>query len=181
MIDCFLGDAFRAFSCPFWCTVLQCYARLQTHLKILDRVVSGARFLNWECVSLTGSGTLQILGLWQYYVCWVRQIVTRCTSFSVLYLCRKYQCGLHAMLLSLCFWMPGTIFLTLCSMVWAWRVLRKGQFLFMGLCCSLPFCLLLFSLSILSLCKLILWCWFRWGFTVLPLYPNLFPSGHYLI
>ena len=42
MIDCFLGDAFGLFSCPFWCIVLQCSARLP---KLLDRAVSFASFL----------------------------------------------------------------------------------------------------------------------------------------
>ena len=52
MIDRFLGDAF-CFVLPVLSTVLQCGARLQrTHLKRLDRVVSGARFLTgsvFEC------------------------------------------------------------------------------------------------------------------------------------
>ena len=47
MIDQFLGDGFGVLSCPFWSTVLQCGARsaADTHLKLLDRAVSGARFL----------------------------------------------------------------------------------------------------------------------------------------
>ena len=49
----FLGDAFGFLSWPFWSTVLQCGARLPiTHLKLLDRAVSGARFLTgvvFEC------------------------------------------------------------------------------------------------------------------------------------
>ena len=47
MIGCFLGDAFGFFPRPFWSTVLLCGAWLQifTQLKLLNRVVSGARFL----------------------------------------------------------------------------------------------------------------------------------------
>ena len=46
MIDHFLKYAFGVLSCPFWSTVLQCGARLTIHtLKLLDHVVSGARFL----------------------------------------------------------------------------------------------------------------------------------------
>ena len=45
MIDCFLGDALTGLSCRFrvlfsvWCSAAD------THFKLLDRVVSGARFL----------------------------------------------------------------------------------------------------------------------------------------
>ena len=49
MIDRFLGDAVGVLSCQFWSTVLQYGARLPIYtLKfiLLDRVVSGARFLN---------------------------------------------------------------------------------------------------------------------------------------
>ena len=44
MMDHFLRDASGVLSCPFWSTVLQCGGRLSTHLKLLDRAVSGARF-----------------------------------------------------------------------------------------------------------------------------------------
>ena len=54
MIGRFLGDAFGVLSCSFRSTVLQCGARLPIHtlIKLLDRVVSGARFLTggvFEC------------------------------------------------------------------------------------------------------------------------------------
>ena len=54
LIDRFLGYAFGVLSCQFWGTVhvLQCGARLQIHLKLLDCVVSGDRFLTgsvFEC------------------------------------------------------------------------------------------------------------------------------------
>ena len=45
MIDRFMGDSFWVLSCQFWSGVLQCGARLPIHLKLLDRAVSGARFL----------------------------------------------------------------------------------------------------------------------------------------
>ena len=47
MIDCSSGDTFGVLSCQFWNTVLQyvwCSAA-DTHLKLLDSVVSGACFL----------------------------------------------------------------------------------------------------------------------------------------
>ena len=54
MIDRFLGDAFGVLSCQFWSIVLQsgALADADTHLKLLDRAVSGARFLTggvFEC------------------------------------------------------------------------------------------------------------------------------------
>ena len=90
----------------------------------------------------------------------------------VLCLCSMCQCGLHAVLRtpigilmhllaaeprrtarlsfpSLC--LCGPILLTNYSMVWDWRVLRARPILFWGgLSCSLHFCLLLFSLFLLS-------------------------------
>ena len=52
MTDRYLGNAFGILSYQFWSTILQCGARLLIHHKLLDRVVSGARFLTWglfEC------------------------------------------------------------------------------------------------------------------------------------
>ena len=54
MIDRFLGDAFGVLSLKSWITVQQSGARLPIHtlIKLLDRAVSGARFLTggvFEC------------------------------------------------------------------------------------------------------------------------------------
>ena len=51
----------------------------------------------------------------------------------------------------------GTILVTPCSMVWDWRVSRAGPMSFYWPSCSLTFCLLLFSLSLLSFYALVLW------------------------
>ena len=53
MIDRFLGDPFVGFVLPVleYCSAVWCSAA-DTHLKLLDRAVSGARFLTWgvfEC------------------------------------------------------------------------------------------------------------------------------------
>ena len=51
MIDRFLGDAFGDLSFRFWTNVRKCGAD-DKHLKLLDRAVSGARFLTggtFEC------------------------------------------------------------------------------------------------------------------------------------
>ena len=64
MIDCFLGDALGVLSCQFWSTVclasfvlvllpvLSWCSAADIHLRLLDRVVSGASFLTggvFEC------------------------------------------------------------------------------------------------------------------------------------
>ena len=58
-----------------------------------------------------------------------------------------------------CQYLCGTILVTPCSMVWCWRVSRAGPMPFYWPSCSLTFCLLLFSLSLLSFCGLVLWGW----------------------
>ena len=46
MIDRIMGDAFGVLSCQFWSIVLQSWcSAADTHLKLLDLVVSGAQFL----------------------------------------------------------------------------------------------------------------------------------------
>ena len=45
------------------------------------------------------------------------------------------------------------------SMVWDWRVSRAGPMFFYWPSCKLSFCLLLFSLSLLSFYGLVLWGW----------------------
>ena len=51
------------------------------------------------------------------------------------------------------------ILVTPCSMVWDWRVSRAGPMPLYWPSCSLTFCLLLFSLSLLSFYGLVLWGW----------------------
>ena len=126
------------------------------------------------------SVTLHIVALWQYWVCCTRSGVTRCILFVVLFLCRMCWCGLHAALCSHfgslmrllaaeprsiagvlfpCQYLFGTIVVTPSSMVWDWLVSRAGPMPFYWPSCSLTFFLLLFSLSLLSFCGLVLWDW----------------------
>ena len=159
-----LGRCFRGFVMTVleYCSAVWCSAA-DAHLRLLDRVVSGASFLTGVCLSVTS----QIVALWQYYVCCTRSGVTRCTLFVVLFLCRMCRFGLHAALWSHidslmrllaaeprsiagllfpCQHVCGTILVTLCSMVWDWRVSRAGPMPFYWPSWSLIFCLLLFSL-----------------------------------
>ena len=141
-----LGRCFRGFVLLFleYCSAVW-FSAADTHLKLLDRAVIGARFLG-VCLSVT----FLIVDQWQSYVCFTGSGVTRCTLLIVLYLNRMCQCKLHAVLWShigtlmhrlaaepcstagLLFpprCPSGTILLTPYSMVWDWRVSRAGPML----------------------------------------------------
>ena len=139
-----LGRCFRGFVLPVskYCSAVWCSAA-DTHLKLLERAISGARFLTggvFEC-HISHRRSVAILCMLK------RSAVTRCTLLMVLYLDCICQRGLHAVLSShigtvmhrftaepcstagLLF--PsrcpcGTILLTPYSMVWDWRVSRAG-------------------------------------------------------
>ena len=76
------------------CSAVWCSAA-DTHLKLLDRVVSSVRFLTWVCLSVT----LYIVDVWQCYVCCIRLGIcvccirpvrvtrTRCSGCTSVYLC----------------------------------------------------------------------------------------------
>ena len=93
-----LGRCFRGFVPPVleYCSVVWCLAA-DTHLKLLDRAVSGARFLTGVCLSVI----LLIVDPGQSCVCFIRSGVTRWTLLIVLYLVHMCQCWLHAVLCSL--------------------------------------------------------------------------------
>ena len=125
--------------------------------------------------------TFLIVDPWQSCVCFKRSGVTRCTLLMVFSLDRMCQRGLHAVLwshigtlmLSLAaepcstagllfpFRCPsGTILLAPFSMVWDWRVSRAGPMLLYWHKLLYPYySLLLFSLSLLSVYRLVLWGW----------------------
>ena len=164
-----LGRRFQGFvlSVLEYCSAVWCSVAADTHLKQLDRVVSGASFLTGVYLSVT----LHIGDLWHYYVCCTRLGVTRCTLFMVFYLYRMGRFELNAAmcshigtlmrllaaerrstagLLLTCQYLCGTILVTPYSMVWDWLVSRAGQMAFYRHSCSLTVCLLLFSFSLLS-------------------------------
>ena len=135
--------------CPISFGVLFCSrcSAADTHLKLLDRAVIGARFLTGGVFECDIAHRRSVASC----VCFIRSGVTRCTLLMVLYLDRMCQCGLQAVLwshigtlllllaaepcstggllfLSNC--PSGTILLTPYSMVWDWRVSREGPMLF---------------------------------------------------
>ena len=125
--------------------------------------------------------TFLIVDPWQSCVCFIRSGVIRCTLLMVLYLDRMCQCGSHAVLWShigtlmhrlaaepcskagLLFpsrCPSGTILLTPFSMVFDWRVSRAGPMLLYWPNCSIPTIVFYsFSLSLLSVYRLVLWGW----------------------
>ena len=137
-----------------YCSVVWCLAA-NTHLKLLGRAVSGARFLTGGVLSVT----LLIINLLQFCVCCIRSGVTRCICLMMRYLDRMCQWALHAVPWShigiLVFQIAaeprstvgllfpsqcpsGTIMLTPYLMVWERWVSRAGPMLFFGLSCSIP-------------------------------------------
>ena len=125
--------------------------------------------------------TFLIVDPWQSCVCFIRSGVTWCTLLMVLSLDRMCQRGLHMVL-----WLhigtlmhslaaepcstagvlfpfrcpSGTILLAPFSMVWDWRVSRAGPMLLYWPNLLYPYySRLLFSLSLLSVYRLVLWGW----------------------
>ena len=158
-----LGRFFRGFVLPvleyrfdLWCSAAD------THLKLLDRVVNGAIFLTKSVFDCTSSVCGSILYAVQDKVSdapslWCSTCaVCRCdigTLMSLLAAEPRSTAGpsFH------CKYLCGTILATPYSMVWDWRVSRAGPISFYWPSCSLPFCLLLFSLPLLSFYGLVLW------------------------
>ena len=89
---CFWGFVLPVLEC---CSAVWCSAA-DTHLKLLNRAVSGAQFLTGGVFEVT----LLIVDLWLSCVCFIRSGVTRCILLMVLYLDHMCQCGLHAVLWS---------------------------------------------------------------------------------
>ena len=125
--------------------------------------------------------TFLIVDPWQSCVCFIRSGVTRCTLLVVLYLDRVCRCVLHAVL-----WLhigtlmhrlaaepcstagllfpsrfpSGTVLVTQYSMVWDWRVSRAGPMLLYWPKLLYPTIVFYyFSLSLISVNRLVLWGW----------------------
>ena len=148
-----------------------------THLKLQDRVVSGAFFLAGGVLNFNLSHRRSVSVLCMLYkircnpmyppfsalpVPYVPVRVTRCVLISHRYTyapprCRTWQYRRTFILLSVS--LSGTISLTPYLIMWDWRVSRAGQMTFCWPSCSLLFCLQLFSLSLLFLYRLVVWGW----------------------
>ena len=161
---CFLGFVLPVLEYCFavWCSAVN------THLELLDRAASGARFL-------TG-------GVFECNISHRRSVAVRCMLYKIrcnpvhplsgalpepcvpashigtlMHRLAAEPCSTAGLLFpSRCH--SGTILLTPYSMVWNWRVSRAGQCFFIGLTCSIPTIVFYsFSLSLLSVYRLVLW------------------------
>ena len=160
------------FSLPVleYCSAVWCSAA-DTHRKLLDRAVSGARFLTagvFECdIAHRRSVTVLCMlckircnpmhPLWT--VC-ASVGYTRCHGRTSVHLCTAL---LQNLAVQMDFYSPlsGTILLTPYSMVWDWRVSRAGPMLFYWPKLLYPYTIVFyhFSLSLLSVNRLVLWGW----------------------
>ena len=145
------------------------------YLKLLDRTVSGARsltggvcecfFIGISCsipstvfyyfsLSLIGwycrAGVFELIGCIQ-----LSPSLALRASFNN----NNNDNNSKAGLLFPCQYLCGIILVTPYSMMWNWRVSRAEPMPFYWPCCSLSFCLLLFSFSLLSFYGLALWAW----------------------
>ena len=172
MIDRFMGDAFGVLSCQFleyysavW------YSAADTHLKLLDRAVSGARFLIgrvFEC-DISHRRSVAVLCMLHKIRCntlhplngalpgpYVPARVTRGALVAHRYTyapprCRTLQHSRTFIHFSVCFWND-------LAMVWDCWVSRAGPMLLYWPKLLYPYySLLLFSLSLLSVYRLVLW------------------------
>ena len=174
MINCSSGDAF-VLPVLEYCSAVWCSAA-NTHLELLDRVVSGACFIAGGVLNCDISHRRSVAVLCTLYkircnpkrplcvappVPYVQVWVTRGALITHRYTfapprCRTSQYHrtfIHSQ--SLC----GMIWLTPYLMLWDWRVSRAGPMRFCWPSCSLLFCLQLFSLSFLFLYRLVVWGW----------------------
>ena len=83
--------------------------------------------------------------LWSQFSALMHLLAAEPRSIAGLLFTYKYLCG--------------TVLVTSYLMVWDWRVLRAEPMPLYWPSCSLPFCLQLFSLSLLSFYGLVLWGW----------------------
>ena len=171
MIGRFLGDAFVVLSCQFLecCSAVWCSAA-DTHLKLLDRAVSGARFLTGGVFECDIAHRLSVAVLCMLYK------ISCCTPLMVLYLDHMCQCGLDAVLWShigtlkhhlaaeprstagllFLFRCPsGMILLTTYSMVWDWQVSRAWPMLFYWPKLLYPYYSFLLFFNFSSFCLLV--------------------------
>ena len=140
-----------------WCSAAD------THLKLLDRIVSGACYTAGSVLNCDLSHRRSVAVLCMLYKIRCNPKHPLCVTLPVPYvpvrvtrgalIAHRYTAGLLFPSQSL----SGMIWLTPYLMVWDWRVSRAGP---MPLCwpsCSLLFCLQLFSLYLLFLYRLVVW------------------------
>ena len=176
MINRFLGDAFVFFPASFGVLFCSLVLGCRYTLKLLDCAVSGARFLTGgvlEC-DIAHSWSVAVMCMLYKIRCnpvhplngalplpYVSVRVTRGSLVAHRYTyapprCRTSEYSRTFIPLLVSLW---TILLTQYSMGWDWRVPRAGPMFFIGLSCSIPTIVFSFSVSLLSVYRLVLWGW----------------------
>ena len=171
-----LGRCFRGFVVPVleFCSAVYCSAT-DTHLRVLRREVSGASFLTGGVFESDLAHRRSVAVLCILYKIWCNPkhplygalpvpYVPVCVTRELSHIGKPMRLlaaepSSIAGLLFPCQYLCGTILVTPSSMVWDGRVSRAGPMTFYWPSCSLTFCLLLFSLSLLSFYGLVLWGW----------------------
>ena len=173
-----------------WCSAAD------THLKLLDHIVSGASFSTggvFEC-DLEHRRSVSVLCVLYksrcnqmhplYGALPVLYVPVRVTGGAMAHICtlmRLLAVEPHSFagLLFPCQYLCGPILVTQYSMIFDWRVSRAGPMPFYWPSCSLPYCRLLFYISLLSCYLFLLWGYCLWTDRVLialsqPCITNLF-------
>ena len=172
IVRCFWDFVF-----PFveYCSAVWCSAA-DTHLKLLDRVVSGACFIAGGVLNCDLFHRLSVAVLCMLYkircnpkhpLCGVLPVpyvpvrVTRGALIAHRYTiapprCRTSQYRRTFIPLPVSLWND---LVAPYLMVWDWRISRSGPMPFCWPSCSFLFCLQLFSLSLLFLYRLVVWGW----------------------
>ena len=172
-----LGTWFSVFVLPVfeYCSSVWCSAA-DTHLKLLDRAVSGASFLTRGVLECDFAHRRSVAVLCMLYKIRCNQMHPLYAALSVPYVPVRLHaepwshtgtvmCLLAAEprsiagLLFPCQYLCGTFLVAPYSMVRDWRVSRARPMPFYWPSCSHPFCLLMFSPFHLSLFGLLLWVW----------------------
>ena len=163
-----LGKCFRGFVLPVleYCSAVW-YSPADTHLKLLDRVVTGASFLTGGVFKRDLAHRRSVAVLFMLYKIRCNPMRPLYDALPEPYVPVRVTCGAVSGLRTLvrlldaeprsttgllftCQYFSGTILVTPYSMVWDWRISRAGPIPFYWPSFKIPFCLLLFSLSLLS-------------------------------
>ena len=169
MIDHFLRDAFLGFVLPVleYCSAVWCSAA-DTHLELLDREVSGARFLTGSVFDCDIAHRQSVAVLCMLYKIRYNSMhpleagYTRCPGRTSVYLCAA---SLQNLAVSQDFCSSLSVPLERSSLPrirWCGTggFQEEGRCFLIGISCSKPSIVFYyFSLSLLSVYRLVLWGW----------------------
>ena len=170
-VDPLLWDDFMVLSYEFWGTVLRCGARLSIHIIGYYLCSQWSQFPGWQCnwvYPYPSSIRCRFVYATEYLIRINSIASTLCSlpvPFAPVQVWSLIDFLIHllaaqpqstARLLYLIQYHYGTISVMACSMVWN-RPMLKARLMLLWISSSLPFCISLFSLSLLSFSELALW------------------------